>query len=267
MFGDRSTVQQLSQSTFKIWFKQIESIFQAKGIDHLINKKYADNQVSQDDKKGQGKCMSIIRSSLSNDDQLLIINCSTAYEAFDLLKTSHLTKDNSYNLNKELSQLKWGVDSVELFLSKINDIRIRMNSLQENVAVEDTIFISKINDEMPRFMAGIQSTYQVKLWNGEDIDYTEYTKTVISAYHHLLEKKNEERKNKSSAFYAGNSYDTCRKCNSIQHSTHQCPRNHNRNNRVRYSRYQQTVSRANRNQYSNNTSNSMNCKLELKSTG
>lgn len=247
---ERVSCQLLDKSNYRTWYKQLESILIANGIDSTISKEYEKGRSpTSDERKMQGKALYYIRSSISTQDQLLIINCDTAKEALDTIKISYTKSENLYNLNKELERIKWGIDPVEVFISKINDIRLRMKNLSGTAPIEDNLFINKINEQMPKFMSHIQANYQIKLWDGDSIDYDKYTSTITSAYHNILDKKEDDKKDKQIAYYANTSTTStfCNICKSTGHTRIQCSRydpNYRKNRRPRYTRYDKVSNQA-----------------------
>ena len=217
----------LDKKNYTIWYKRLESMCMGNEIEDILVKDYADKKVEQADKKSQGKALFYIRSSLTEEDERLIANCSYAKEALEVLKASKVQKTDISNLQIELNRLEWGKDSAELFISKLNDIRSRMRVAAGETAVQDVLFTTKITDQMPKFMRQVADEYRMKAWRGETIKYESYTALVVSAYRDLLQEKEYRSERQSqeanTAFYA--QVRRCDVCFSPTHLRKFCPEN------------------------------------------
>lgn len=86
------------------------------------------------------------------------------------------------------------MSTAELFITKLNDIRTRMNAIK---AQDDNLFVHKVLQEMPMFMSMVKTHFQLKLNNGETIIYGKLTDSVIASYHDLLNDKQVKRERRS----------------------------------------------------------------------
>lgn len=262
----------LDKKNFKIWSKRLESMCMAHEIEGMLTKEYTENKVDSADKKAQGKAMFYIRSSLNEEDEALIATCTNAKQALELLRSSKVHKDNIYNLHNDLNLLRWGKDTAEVYLTKLSDIRTKMRTTVGDDKVDDTLFTTKITNEMPKFMSGIADEYRRKGWNNEEIKFPEYAKLVLSAYGDYMRDKEQQNEQKAkqppannrsppefSAFYT--KVKRCDICNSPNHLRAYCPRkqqngnqqfnNTNFNNRKPYggyNRYEQAMNQLNNSQ-------------------
>lgn len=165
----------------------------------------------------------------------------------DMLKNSYQKSTSQLSLIKELSNLKWGKDTTELFISKVSDIRMKMKNANDKIGDEQ--FISKIIEEMPRFMSLLQTEYRSKGWRNEAIKYDELVTVTINAYRELLEQKKDKEtsRDRHDTLYFTKTR-KCSICNSIAHLRATCPRNSNNNSNQSNNNYQNYY-QGNRNNY------------------
>ena len=180
----------LTKQTYRLWYKQAEDCLIAGGFEDLIEKEYipvVDETKKKNDRVNQRKAMSTIRKTLSQENQLLVINCDTLKEMLGLLKVANASLETPYHIQHDLQTLHWGFDPAEVFFSRLNDIRSRLISIQKSgQKVEDGQFVSKVLDEMPAFMEHVKNMYTLKINGGETLDFANFCTTVINDYNDPL---------------------------------------------------------------------------------
>ena len=222
----------LSKDNYSTWLTQAKDVLEAHGLDDLIDREYDLNAtLTTDEKTSEAKGRFYLRSTLSNEDKQLVAHCRTVKEIMELLETSYKGKQNIHALHSELGGLHWNMSTAELFVTRLNDLRTRMNAIQKQ---KDDLFIHKILQEMPTFMSMIKTHYMLKLNGGEKIVYGTLTDSIIASYHDLLNDKQAKRERKSNdnnqtnqqAFFT--QPQRCTICQSIGHPTKYCQHNANR---------------------------------------
>lgn len=253
MFGqsDRRMVSTvLSKQNYKLWLVTIKDVLIGNGLDSYVDKTYLktvpkselngieiesprtefDCAAYEPDKQNQHKGMFYIRSSVPESVQELIADARTIKEMLDIIKATHSKKENLYNLNAELTTIQWNRQTAEEYLTKIKDLRNRMNNIKKQ---DDSLFVTKIIDEMPGLMSTVQDRYRVNIEEKEEyiqsLNFETFCENMITYYNQALRDKERRQSKKNADMLSGDEAyfmaRKCEKCGGLDHNKYHCPHN------------------------------------------
>ena len=234
---DGATLVKLDRENFEVWRDQAGDLLEAHGLDELITAAYGPNDfMAGDTKQRQAKGRMFLKSTIGIADKALVSSCKTVKEILDLLTSSYKGSQSIHTLNTDFESLHWGMSTAEQFITKLNEIKAKMYSL--NKLDQDDRFITKIVNEMPSLLSQVQAIYKHMIRMNEQVNYREFCDEVVQAYHDEVAAKNgkkERREAKQAAdlmkdtvFYT--QHERCEICHSTRHSRKYCPHNNQRPN-------------------------------------
>jgi hypothetical protein len=212
-------------------------------------------KLNSKDKKKQGKGMGYIISTITEQDQHLILDYNDVKSTVDRLKKLHVRTENLYTLENELTRLEWRGDTADVFIGKVNQLRNRFKQVEEKT--DDMRFVHKILDQMPHFLNSVKQFYENEfIYKKIVVDYEQFIERVVEAYNNKRYNRNgsnsfnrnERNNNRSdradnSAYYVSGI--TCFNCGQQGHKSNRCPN-------PKKSRHNQVNERFNRNRQNRN---------------
>lgn len=135
-----------------------------------------------------------------------------------------------YTINEKLVKLKWSlVESAEVFMNKLNEIRDQFKSVDDKT--KDEQFIIKLIDQMPSELSLLKEQLRTQMFLGDELKYNDLIKLIIQMYNqHVIDKASTS----NVSLFVG--YTGCRKCGALDHLIRNCPQI-NRFNIVNHGNY------------------------------
>lgn len=177
----------LNKDNFDIWYFQLESMLAQQKAGYVLE--CASIEAARDLlrtvpnkwNEHQGLAKSLFSQTLTLDDLRYIMDGGTASEMVGKLRRRYARGITSYQVNQDLSDLKWSrIEKADQFINKLNKIIHQFRSL--NLPVDHTRFIQKLIEQIPSFMNDLKQDFQRQLNRNQTLVYESVCEEIILTY-------------------------------------------------------------------------------------